>query len=263
MLLFIYKSFNIKEKGEFIMTLCETLRYSNFTPEDKEKIQKIKKILCKINKDFHNAEPGIGSLKIDGHDFQWERNENSSAPISRREYINSHPEIQDALDFSFSLSADDIIAQKIPMQVMGCTGVAKLFSKYAQEENLDCFTVFTANIKKLEERKTSKQTIVDGHQIIAVQFSDGVRMFDPACKDGLQFYKDNEKEILVPSMRHLLGKELVSQNSKDPWAQRQAGAIITFVEPSSKLKYIKSYKDVENRYLMGELTQQTLGIQKE
>ena len=246
------------------MTLLSTLQQAELTSDDTEKIQKIKKILCKINTAFHNAEPNIGSLKIEGNDFQWERNENSSAPISRREYINSHPEIQDALDFSFSLSADDIIARKIPMQVMGCTGVAKLFAKYAEEEKLNCFAVFTAKMVDLEEKKKDRNAIVSGHQIIAVQFSDGVRMFDPACKDGLQFYKNtNGQEILVPSMRHLLGKELVSQNSKDPWAQRQAGATITSVEPSSKLTHIKSYKDVENRYLMGELTQQTHDSQKE
>ena len=242
------------------MTLLKTLQH----PEDAEKIQKIKKILCKINTAFHNAEPNIGSLKIEGNDFQQERNENSSDPISRREYINSHPEIQDALEFSFSLSTDDIIARKIPMQVMGCTGVAKLFSKYAEGEKLDCFAVFTAKMADLEEKKKDRDAIVSGHQIIAVQFSDGVRMFDPACKDGLQFYKDsNGEEILVPSMKHLLGKKLVSQNSKYPWAQRQAGAVITSVEPSSRLAHIKSYKDVENRYLIGELTQQVQDNLKE
>ena len=242
------------------MTLLKTLQ----NPEDAEKIQKIKKILCKINADFYNAEPNIGVLEIDGNDFRWKQQKNSSKPVSRREYINSHPEIKDALDFSFSLSADDIITQKIPMQVMGCTGVAKLFSKYAQEEKLDCFAVFTANIEKLKERQTNKQTIVDGHQIIAVRFSDGVRLFDPASKDGLQFYKDrNGKEIRVPSMRALIGTELVSQNSKDPWAERQAGSVITSVEPASKLAHIKSYKDVENRYLMGGFTQKTHAEQKE
>ena len=82
------------------MTLPKTLQQSKLTSEDVEKIQKIKKILCKINTAFHNAEPNIGSLKIEGNDFQWKRNENSSDPISRREYINSHPEIKNALDFT-------------------------------------------------------------------------------------------------------------------------------------------------------------------
>ena len=90
-------------------------------------------------------------------------------------------------------------------------------------------------------------------------------MFDPGIPDGLKFYKDkDEKEILVSSMGHLLGKELVSQNSKDPWTQRQAGTIITSVESSSKLNNIKSYKDLESRYMMGsESAQKTHGIQKE
>lgn len=241
------------------MTLRETL-------EDKEKIQKIKKIIFKINTVFHDAEPTIGTLKqtSDEYDFQWSKDKNSTEPMTRKEYTKAHPEIQDSLNFYFSLSAEDIIAQKIPMWPMGCTGIAKLFAKYAKEEGLDCFAVYTANIEKLENKKKGMEDIVDGHQIIAVQFSDGVRIFDPGMEYGLRFYKDkNEQEILVPSMRHLLGKELVSQNSKDPWAQRQAGAVITSVEPSSKLEHIKSYKDVENRYLMGELTQSARGIQKE
>ena len=252
------------------MTFLGTLRKSELTSEDSEKIQKIKKILCKINADFHNAEPNLGTLKLtDEYNFQWEQSQNSTPPISRQEYIDSHPEIKsnpnmDPLDFSFSLSADDIISKKIPMQVMGCTGVAKLFGKYADEEKLDCFAVFSAKIKDLENKKKDKDAIVSGHQIIAVQFSDGVRMFDPACKDGLQFYKDNNgQEILLPSMKALLGKELVAQNSKDPWAQRQAGTVITCVEPSQKLGNIKSYKDVENRYLINEFTQNFRGVQKE
>ena len=89
-------------------------------------------------------------------------------------------------------------------------------------------------------------------------------MFDPGLKDGLQFYKDsNEQEIVVDIPKMLLGKELVSQSSKDPWAQRQAGAVITWVEPSQKLEHITSYKDVENRYLLNQYTQKFRGAQKE
>ena len=252
------------------MTLLKTLQQSKISPEDSEKIQKIKKILCKINTDFYNAEPYLGTLKKDSdYNFQWERNENSSRPITREEYIKSHPEIQsnqnmDPFDFSFSLSADDIIDQKIPMQVMGCTGIAKLFAKYAEQEKLDCFAVFSAKINDLNRKKQDKDAIVSGHQIIAVQFSDGLRMFDPGLKDGLQFYKDsNEQEIVVDIPKMLLGKELVSQSSKDPWAQRQAGAVITWVEPSQKLEHITSYKDVENRYLLNQYTQKFRGAQKE
>jgi hypothetical protein len=236
------------------MTIKETLKH----PE----IQKIKRILCKINTNFHNAEPNIGELKANGYEFEWKRNKDSSAPISRREYIDTHPEIQNPFDFSFSLAADDIIAQKIPMGVMGCTGVAKLFAKYAKEENLDCSVVFTAKINDLEEKKKDKNAVISGHQIIAVQFSDGVRMFDPANPNGLQFYKEaNGQEIQVPSMKHLIGKKLVSQNSNDPWAQRQAGTIITSIENSSKLASIKTYKDVENHYLTNEFLQQMKKMQ--
>ena len=249
------------------MVLLTLLQESKYTQEDFEKFLKIKKILYKINQHFHEAEPDIGELKrtSDTDDFEWERNKNSSKPKTREEYLKeNHPEIKldsnEALDWSFSLSADEIIAQKIPMQAMGCTGIAKLFAKYAEQENLDCFAVFTAKMKKLEEKKINPEATVDGHQIIAVQFSDGARMFDPGSPYGLQFYKDNSgQEILVPSMKELYGKKLIAQNSEDPWAQRQAGSVVTRVEPASRLEYIKSYKDVENRYLI----QQAYSNQKE
>ena len=245
------------------MTLRETLQYSNFTSEDKEKIQKIKKIIYTIQTIFHNAEPTIGTLRqtSDAYDFRWDKG--PSKPMERDEYTKAH-KIKDDLNFYFSLSAEDIIAQKIPMRPMGCTGVAKLFAKYAKEEGLDCFAVYTANIEKLENKKKGVEDIVNGHQIIAVQFSDGVRMFDPALEDGLQFYKDNKgQEIVVEVPRMLLGKELVKQRSNDPWAQRQAGSVITFVEPSQKLENIKSYQDLEKRYLVNESVQNLHDTQKE
>ena len=245
------------------MSLRDILQQSaeqkkTFTSEDLEKIQKIKKILYRINTDFHNAEPTIGTLEkiSDTYDFRWFKDKNSTRLIDRREYIEAHPEIQDRLNFSFSLSADDIIAQKIPKKVMGCTGIAKLFAKYAEEEQLDCFAVYTAKIQNLEDKKHGKRDIVNGHQIIAVQFSDGVHMFDPGLQNGLQFYKDNSgQEIVVDVPRMLLGKELVSQRGDDPWAERQAGTVITCVEPAQKLEHIKSYKDLEKRYLVNESIQ--------
>ena len=232
------------------MTLLQTLQASQFAPEDLEKIRKIKKILYKINTVFHDAEPEIGTLQkaSDEYDFLWTKG--AAKPVDRDKYFASHPEISDRLDFSFSLSADDIIEQKIPMQVMGCTGVAKLFEKYAEEEHLDSFAVYTATIKGLEDKKQGKEDPVDGHQIIAVQFSDGVRIFDPGLEEGLKFYKDShEQEIVVDVPRMLLGKELVSQKSKDPWAERQAGTVITCIEPAEKLENVKSYSDLERKYL--------------
>ena len=252
------------------MNLRGTLQQSR--EADLEKIQKIKKILFSINTNFYKAEPTIGILRktSDKYDFQWERDpswkedQDPPRPITRREYIRLHPEIENTLDYSFSLSADDIIAQKIPMRVMGCTGIAKLFAKYAQDEDtkLDCFVVYTANIKDLERKKNGQGDIINGHQIIAVQFSDGVRLFDPGMTNGLQFYRDNNgQEIVVDIPGMLLGIELISQNSKDPWAQRQAGTVITSIEPSDRLEHIKSYKDLEKKYLINEFIRLRSGRQ--
>ena len=248
------------------MTSVKNLQQAQLTPEDLEKFQKIKRILWKINMVFHNAEPNIGTLEkiSDNYDFQWKRDENSAEPMTRQEYLESHPEIQDPFNFSFSLSAEDIIEQKIPMRVMGCTGVAKLFAKFAEEEGLDCCAVYAAKINDLEKQQEGSDDIVNGHQIIAVQFSDGVRMFDPGCINGLQFHKDNDgQEIVVPSMNMLLGEKLIPQDSNDPWEQRQAGTVITAIEPAQSLERVESYEDLKRRYLPRASVQQFRGMTNE
>ena len=79
----------------------------------------------------------------------------------------------------FSLTAKEIIKKKIPLNVLGCTGVAKLFVYYANEVGLDCDVVFTANKNDLKKRLKDKISRINGHQLISV-IDDGKKLiFDP------------------------------------------------------------------------------------
>lgn len=123
---------------------------------------------------------------------QFLKNENITSfnqGISRLDYYKQH-NIKDQSNYHFALSAQDIIDKKIPYKVAGCTGTAKLFSKYAMEAGLTdrIFVVPTVNSTSFNSNKPS----FDGHQIIAILLEDGMHLFDPA-KSPLNFIPGNVK----------------------------------------------------------------------
>jgi hypothetical protein len=75
----------------------------------------------------------------------------------------------------FSFNADDILKNNIPSWVVGCSGRADLFAKYATENGLDVNVVVMVDT-------ASKKEHPDGHQIIAVKFPDGSQqLIDPGA----------------------------------------------------------------------------------
>lgn len=127
--------------------------------------EKINSIIRQLHNIFHNA---IG-------------------PRNRREYMHEN-NICGGIDWHFSLSADDIIKNKIPAAVVGCTGIAKVFCKFASEMGLDCVVIATARISDMDaaekDRKMGRrERTISGHQIIAVRDKNGtLRAFDPGRK---------------------------------------------------------------------------------
>ena len=117
-------------------------------------------------------------------------------PNNRSEYMQQHN--VSGIDWHFSLSADDIINQKIPRAVAGCTGIAKVFCKYATDAGLDCVVLTTARIENLDGaaqdiKEGKKERIINGHQIIAVYDKNGkLRAFDPGQKE-LKYIKSEIK----------------------------------------------------------------------
>ena len=117
-------------------------------------------------------------------------------PNNRREYMRANG-IRGGVNWSFSLTAADIIRDRIPARVIGCSGIAKLFCHLAASYGLECRVVAMARLADWtrEDRALhgvtpdNDKVIINGHQIIAVDTGEGLRMFDPARR-SLQFLGD-------------------------------------------------------------------------
>lgn len=98
----------------------------------------------------------------------------------------------------FSFNADDIIELKIPSKVVGCSGRADLFAKYASEMGLD------VNIVAMVRTDEKDKDMPNGHQIIAVKFPDGSQqLIDPGLAENYQVAKVKGNcalgtEIIIP-----------------------------------------------------------------
>lgn len=132
---------------------------------DSEIIQKINECLTLVHAHFdkadidarHNAPDAAQSEKFGIREWWLHEYRKTSG----NQYANM-----------FSFNADDILRNNIPSYVVGCSGRANLFAKYARECGLD------VNIVAMVDTASKKQ-YPDGHQIIAVRFSDGLHLVDP------------------------------------------------------------------------------------
>ena len=160
-------------------------------------------------------------------------------PNNRAEYMRQHN--VSGTDWHFSLSADDIINQKIPRAVAGCTGIAKVFCKYATDAGLDCVVLATARIENLDGaaqdiKEGKKERIINGHQIIAVHDAGGrLRAFDPGQKE-LKYIKS---EIKVGNIINFRFDGVVVPH------------LISTILPSTEYNKINTYKKLRDVYVNG------------
>ncbi len=193
---------------------------------DQEKILKIQEVLKKVEQTFNNAvHPGI----------------------SRQDYIEEH-NIKTGINYSFSLSADDIIKNKIPRKVVGCTGIAKVFSKFAKDTGLECYVVSTARLEdwkqaKINDKKHKKRNIINGHQIIGVEFSDGIKVFDPA-RPKLTFIEGNI----------IIGEIIKSIGNAGP------DYLISSISMPDNFAQVNSYQNIANIYTSGNMNDDSFKI---
>lgn len=160
-------------------------------------------------------------------------------PNNRSEYMRQHN--VSGIDWHFSLSADDIIKQKIPRAVAGCTGISKVFSKLATEAGLKHVVLTTARMADLnaaeQDRKSGKkERIISGHQIIAVYDEKGnLRAFDPGRKE-LRYIKS---EIQVGNIINFhFGGEVVPHR-------------ITAILTPQEFAKVNTYKKLRDLYICG------------
>ncbi len=153
-------------------------------------------------------------------------------PRTRRKYMTEHG--FQGIDWSFSLSADDIIRQKIPANVAGCTGRAKVFCKYARDANMDCVVLATARVSDLNGSGTT-----NSHQIIAVRDEKTGQLcaFDPGHR---------KLEYINAPVE--LGSVIDFQFDGRP----NPHAITAILSPDEYSK-VSSYNDIHSLYLHGRL----------
>ncbi len=185
---------------------------------DKDIIEKVNIVLEKIDKFFHDIEPSLKNA------------------ISRDEYFEQHPEITDHKNFNFSLSGDDIVEQKIPYNAAGCTGRAKLFSKYAQEIGLKDFSI-AATAKKEDIKNKNSGKMIDGHQLVSIKLSDGLHMIDPGKGETY------EKAQIEGVCRVGENIDAVGHNQKD--------YVISAVLEPDEYDDIKTYEQMKRLYIIG------------
>ena len=160
-------------------------------------------------------------------------------PNNRSEYMRQHN--VSGIDWHFSLSADDIINQKIPRAVAGCTGIAKVFCKYATDAGLDCVVLTTARIENLngalqDIKEGKKERVISGHQIIAVYDKNGkLHAFDPGQKE-LKYIKS---EIEVGNIINFRFDGAVVPH------------LITAILPPAEYSKIDTYKKLRDVYVNG------------
>lgn len=108
-------------------------------------------------------------------------------PNNRREYMRAN-NIHGDINWHFALTPMDIINRRIPSNVIGCTGYAKLFCHLAAARGIACNVVAMAAVPDWRREydathgitPTDSRITINGHQIISVDTPDGPRMFDPA-----------------------------------------------------------------------------------
>lgn len=184
--------------------------------------EKIKSIIAQMHSMFHDA---IG-------------------PRSRPDYMKEHG--VSGRDWHFGLSADDIIKDKIPANVIGCTGRAKIFCKLAAEKGIKSFVVCTAKYNDWKATHDGKANHMNGHQIIAVEIDGKMRVFDPGRKD------------LV-----FIDTKLESGEFIDALGSGKKEYIVTAVVPGDEFAKMNTYQQLSNLYSSGDMNNSAFTIKSQ
>ncbi len=239
---------------------------SNDGLSDEEKMEKITLILSQMDELMDCEKNGDKSR------FEGKRDEFLDTFVQL--YMpNATPEEIEAfkLNFSFSLSAEDImnktmreiigydgplnpndkegiLDEKVGRGTIGCTGTAKLFCTLAKKAGLNCSVVLTADYNSWEEAKQSgdPNKVINGHQLIAVEMSDGLHIFDPAHKEGRPDYGPGYVEERPTKFKDLGPAEVGDYiGLKDHF--------VTAILTPEEFEKVDSYDKLGNLYKSGDM----------
>ena len=138
---------------------------------DQEIIEKITKVLERLNEFFDSVDVIPESYrKLKPEDAKDEF-------FYRNLWLNDKNHRFKPNQNMFSFNADEIEQYKIPSYVVGCSGRADLFAKYATEAGLKDEDIRIVPCVKLSD--VGKEHM-NGHQIVAVKMSNGWQLLNPA-----------------------------------------------------------------------------------
>ena len=167
--------------------------------------------------------------------------QNAVGPRNRREYMERY-EVA-GLDWRFGLTPEQIIEQKIPANVIGCTGIAKLFCYLANRAHIKAFVVCTAKYDDWATVKNGENKTINGHQINAVEIDGKLMVFDAGRKH-----------------LHFIDTDLTSGSFIDARGSGNLDYMITAVVPGKDFLQMNTYQKLRNLYTSGDMNKNTFSI---
>lgn len=163
--------------------------------------------------------------------------QNAVGPRNLHDYAAArNMTMEQAEDWKFALTAQDIINEHIPANVVGCSGRAAVFSELLQKKMIPHKIILTAVVKNLNRARIDiqsgkKPNIIHGHQIIAAEIDGRLRMFDPG-----------EKELNLIDCDVSVGQTLKYPFCNDDY-------IITNIMSANEYKAIKTPGKLQSTYM--------------
>ena len=167
--------------------------------------------------------------------------QNAVGPRNRREYTEYHGIT--GLDWHFGLTPKQIIEQKIPANVIGCTGIAKLFCYLANRAHIKAFVVCTAKYDDWATVKNGENKTINGHQINAVEIDGKLMVFDAGRKH-----------------LHFIDTDLTPGSFIDARGSGNLDYMITAVVPGKDFLQMNTYQKLRNLYTSGDMNKNTFSI---
>ncbi len=159
----------------------------------------------------------------------------SVGPNDRREYMQSIG--ASSRDWHFGLTPEQIISDKIPARVVGCTGIAKLCCKLAADRGIKAFVVCTAKYDDwMAARQDSNKTINNGHQLNAIEIDGVLRVFDAGCRRV-----------------HFIETSLKPGSFIDALQKGTQDYMLTAVVPGDEFLHMDTYQKLFNLYMSGDM----------
>ena len=143
-----------------------------------------------------------------------------------------------AEQWKFALRAQDIIEQRLHPNLVGCTGVARVFSYLAKKQNIEHKVILTAVSDELYGAHNSvahggQPNLINGHQVIAANIDGDLRMFDPAKR----------------TLKAIDGDVFIGRRFKFDFSDREY--VITNIMSNDEYEKIKSLSDLQDSYMKG------------